>query len=391
MIYVAVAMFRYSPASVFNNMYRANLSITEPVCNVIYSTAMPFDLSFFQKTVNLIEEKQIDTFTSLSGSSGALLFCMTEGQALLLCSSERSAAEFHSDTIFWSKLLNIHPPVLISPEGSPERLKSLVKLHENKEQKFIASVNSSTSPIWDDGEFNSVRISKGVVIDRDGTVQRFYEQGYFTVSMVSKEGEMSVRGGIIDVFPPDTENPARIEFFGDEVESIRFFDIDTQLSLKEIDEITIPPALEPEEGPGLIEYLPDSMIVLNEADDIKRQYPEFIESITDRGIVKITSLHLSGEGMNCEIDSVSGLGLLPGERRTIDDFIERADDLAGQHYIVMVCASEGQAKRLKELFFELDLEAPIMSVNSAFKYTRSPVITTGELSRGFKYKNIIAL
>ena len=104
----------------------------------------------------------------------------------------------------------------------------------------------------------------------------------------------------------------RIEFFGDEIESIRFFDIDTQLSLKEIDEITVPPALEPEEGPGLIEYLSDSILTLYEADDIKRRYPEFSELIRDREIVNITSLPLSGEGIQCEIDSVSGMGLLPG-------------------------------------------------------------------------------
>ena len=352
---------------------------------------MPFDLSIFQEAVKLIEERDPGAFTSLSGSSGALLFSMIKGEALLLCPSETSASEFFSDTVFWSKLLNINPPVLISPEGSPERLKSLVKLHEHKEHKYIASVDASLSPTWEEGEFQSVRISKGVYIDRDRIVQRFYEQGYLTVPMVSKEGEMSVRGGIIDVFPPDRENPVRTEFFGDEVESIRFFDIDTQLSVKEIDEILIPPAIEPEEGPNLIEYLLDSLLILNEPDDIKRHYSALIESLQDRGMVSLTGLPLEGEGVNCNIDSLSGLGLLPVERNTIDDFIERVSDISGEHYTVMICSSEGQAKRLKELFFELDIESPIMSVRSAFKYTRSPVITIGELSRGFKYKNIVVL
>lgn len=352
---------------------------------------MPFDLSIFHEALRSIEEKKSETFTSLPGASGALLFSMIKGDAVLLCSTESSAEQFYSDTVFWSKFLNIHPPVLIAPEGSPDRLKGLVKLNEGRGHKFIASVEAAGAPVWEAGGFHAVKISKGVFIDRDGIVQRFYEQGYLTVSMVSKEGEMSVRGGIIDIFSPDQAKPVRIEFFGDEIESIRFFDIDTQLSIKEIDDIVVPPAMEPEQGPDLLEYLPGAGLVLNEPDDLKRHYPDLIESIRNRELINFTSLPLEAEGINCNIGAVSGLGLLPQERRTIDDFIERAGGLARRYFIVMICSSEGQAKRLRELFFEQDIEAPIMSISPAFKYTRSPVITTGELSSGFKYKDIIVL
>ncbi len=357
---------------------------------------MPFNLSFFHEAVKSIEEKKYGTFTSLTGSSGALLFAMIKGPHLLICSSESSAAEFYSDAVLWSGLLNVHPPVLIPPEGSPERLKNLVKLYSVKDTstqglKVIASMEASLPPIWNEEGFNTVRVSTGAITDRDNLIQRLYEQGYLTVPMVSSEGEMSIRGGILDIFPPDRERPLRVEFFGDEIESLRFFDIDTQLSIKEIHDIFIPPAIEPEDGPNLLEYLSGSGLIFHEQDDIKKHYSDQIESLQERGPVSFTSLPLEGEGFHSTIESVSGMRLLREERSTVDEFITRVSDLIRQYYIIMVCSSDGQAKRLKELFFDLDIEAPIMPIGAAAKYTRSPVITTGELSRGFKYDNIIVL
>ncbi len=352
---------------------------------------MPLDFSIFHEALKSIEANRSSAVTSLQGSSGALLYSMMKGNCLLLCASDTAAADFFSDTLFWSQLLNMHPPVLVPSEGGPERLKNLVQLYGQKEQKIISSVAASLKPIWNDDEFSSVRVSKGVITDRDSIIQKFYEQGYFTVNMVSKEGEMSVRGGIFDIFPPDREGPLRIEFFGDEIESIRFFDIDTQLSIREINEILIPPAIEPETGPTLIERHSSARLILSEPDDIKKNYQDLDELLNARETISFTSLPLEGEGFNLGIRSIAGLGLLLEERRTVDEFIERVSEHARQNYVLMVCASDGQARRLKELFFDQDLEAPVMPAGSASRYTRSPVITTGELGGGFTYENIIVL
>jgi len=68
------------------------------------------------------------------------------------------------------------------------------------------------------------------------------EQGYEPEAQVSQKGELALRGGIVDVFPPTSPWPVRLEFFGDELESLRQFDPVTQVSRAEIQEITIPPA-----------------------------------------------------------------------------------------------------------------------------------------------------
>ena len=67
----------------------------------------------------------------------------------------------------------------------------------------------------------------------------FLENGYENFYLVEKKGQFSQRGDIVDIFPPDLENPVRLEFFGDELESIRFFEIDSQISIEKIKEIKI--------------------------------------------------------------------------------------------------------------------------------------------------------
>ncbi len=352
---------------------------------------MPLDLSIFQEALKAVEDKKANTVTSLPGSSGALLFSMSRVPCLLVCSSEAEAAEFYSDSVFWSKLLNTTPPVLIHPEGNPQRLKSLVKLYEDNNSKFIASMEASLSRIWNREDFPSIKLTKGLSVDRDDMIQKLHSLGYLTVPMVSREGEVSIRGGIFDIFPPDEEQPVRLELFGDEIESMRFFEIDTQLSVREIKDIHICPAMETEEGLNLFDFLQESRLILVEPDDIKRHYSGLDEILADREAVNFTSLPLEGEGFNCNVKGTGGLGLLQEERKTIDDFVRGVSELRRQLQILIACSSEGQAKRLKELFYEENFAVPVIKDSTGVKHSYSPVITIGELSRGFAYNNIIVL
>ncbi len=81
-------------------------------------------------------------------------------------------------------------------------------------------------------------------LDREGLMEKLVAGGYEATSLVQEVGDFSVRGGIIDIFPPMHENPIRIDSFGDWVESIREFDRLTQRSLREIDEFTLLPVRE---------------------------------------------------------------------------------------------------------------------------------------------------
>ncbi len=353
--------------------------------------AVPLDLSIFQETVKAIEEERADTFTSLPGSSGALLFSMLDVSCLLLCPTEEKAAELYTDTLFWSNLLHRDPPLLITPAGSAGHSKSLSLLYTSEQAKCIASVDAALSPLWPREKYPLLRIDRGDVLDRELLLEELHLQGYLHVPIVSGAGEMSLKGGILDIFPPDRELPLRIELFGDEVESLRSFNVETQLSIEEIEQVKLCPAAEPQEGPNLLALLSDSMLVFSEPDDIKRLHQDIERLVQDRKTVSLTSLPLEGEGFNCSVSSLTGFGLLRDERKTVDDFVRRVNELKDRYFIIMVCSSEGQAKRLKELFHEQDSDVSVVRRRDVMKETRSRFITVGQLSSGFACQNTIIL
>lgn len=88
---------------------------------------------------------------------------------------------------------------------------------------------------------NMIHLTVNSEIDKDKLYRKLCNSGYITESLVTKTGEISSRGYILDIFPINEENAVRIEFWGDTIESIRYFDINTQLSIKEVNEITINP------------------------------------------------------------------------------------------------------------------------------------------------------
>ncbi len=107
------------------------------------------------------------------------------------------------------------------------------------------------------------------------------ELGYKHVAAIESKGQFSNRGGITDVFPPDSDYPYRIELFGDEVESIRFFSISSQLSLEKAEECRITPALANSGGACLTEYFKDnSIFVFDEPAKVSASvlsYKDFVE------------------------------------------------------------------------------------------------------------------
>ena len=86
---------------------------------------------------------------------------------------------------------------------------------------------------------NVIEITRGQDIDIDTLKDRLLLMGYERMSVIEGRGEYSIRGGIIDIFTPEADNPYRIELFDTEIDSIRVFDLDTQRSTENLKGITI--------------------------------------------------------------------------------------------------------------------------------------------------------
>jgi len=129
----------------------------------------------------------------------------------------------------------------------------------------------------------------GDVFKKEDFLKILFNQNYQSVEEVEKKGEFSARGGIIDFFPITSENPLRLELFGDQIESIRYFNVNTQRSILKISNYTLLPPREliPTTYTNyhyctLFDYFPqDIIVILNEPELIEEKAEKFQEEIND--------------------------------------------------------------------------------------------------------------
>ncbi len=135
--------------------------------------------------------------------------------------------------------------VAFSPEMAALRLRALQALKNRDRAVFVTTIRGLKQPMVSPKRlFDAVvELSWGSVYPMDQLMEKLVSTGYERVERVETRGQFSVRGGLIDVFPLHAE-AVRIEWFGDEVDSIRFFDIETQRSTEQAKTVEIWPARE---------------------------------------------------------------------------------------------------------------------------------------------------
>lgn len=126
-------------------------------------------------------------------------------------------------------------------------------------------------------EKNILRIEKSQSYSLDFITEMMYEYGFNFVDFISEPGQFALRGGIVDIFSYSNERPFRIEFFGDEVDTIREFEIESQLSVKYLDKIEIIPNIQKKENSKekkipFFDFLPENTrIFFSDINLIKRE------------------------------------------------------------------------------------------------------------------------
>ncbi|WP_047980722.1 transcription-repair coupling factor [Ornithinibacillus contaminans] len=133
-----------------------------------------------------------------------------------------------------------------SPELRSQRIESLTKWSEMKSGILIAPVAALKRILPPQSYWSNyqLRFVEGEEIAIDRYLTALVEMGYEHASMVTSPGEFSRRGGIIDIYSVTEPHPIRIELFDDEVDSIRYFDAETQRSLDKLQEVAVGPATE---------------------------------------------------------------------------------------------------------------------------------------------------
>ncbi|MFA5840536.1 MAG: transcription-repair coupling factor [Candidatus Margulisiibacteriota bacterium] len=243
--------------------------------------------SYFKNKLDCLSLRKRVFFSGMVGSSSAACIAALAHKypSLLIISPSTSKAESLKAEI---ELINGQSCVLFpAPDVVPgedlapskeiigERLSCLN--HWQKGENFVA-VAPVKAVMWRVGLGKGIRVSgdqgRGISGSgdqgyREKLIESLVKLGYKRFEIVGEKGEFSVRGGIIDVFPLNSDYPVRIELFGDEISSIRTFDVFNQLTISKLNEVEILPAQDAFEIP-LFNLLPkNTLIVFDEMTEIE--------------------------------------------------------------------------------------------------------------------------
>ncbi|HLZ59545.1 MAG TPA: transcription-repair coupling factor [Ktedonosporobacter sp.] len=155
-----------------------------------------------------------------------------------------------------------------------QRMQALIAMVERERTPIVVcSARTLTQPVIPPQELSAAlfRLQPGQEVDLTMMLEHLYNLGYEPTPEVEEPGQFSHRGGIIDLFPPTLPRPVRVEFFGDEIESLRTFDQETQRSLNPLNICIVGPAREaiPVRGPAAVKELAqlDSNILHRDAEE----------------------------------------------------------------------------------------------------------------------------
>lgn len=175
-----------------------------------------------------------------------LVITGSEAEAKKLCDDINMMSGNESAALFPSKELVFTPVDSANREYEYMRLSALTKAMKNRCSVICASIEAVMQPVIPVGVLIAagIELSCGQEIDLQKLCLTLARSGYQRCEKVEGASQFSVRGAIIDIFPVQADKPVRIELFGDEIDTVNEFDIDTQRRTEALDKVEISPASE---------------------------------------------------------------------------------------------------------------------------------------------------
>lgn len=422
----------------------------------------------YRRLADLLRSNETSVVThGLRAGAASLVFArlaldMPDRPILFLTSTNDAADALMDDFVFfglpevleyprWDSLpFEEEEPIV---EVAAEQLDSLAALAHLKEGKsgplrVVAPVEALLRRVLPLEEFlrMSIRFGWGERVNTNDLPERLIALGYERVSMIEGRAEFSIRGGIIDIYPINADYPVRIDLFGDEIESIRFFDVATQRSIKEdaeVEQIEIHPARlswlytqQALQGTQLSPFLslfpPETLLVIHEPEGFESRLERFenmvarqhhvaleeqAQSETPHDIPSPQKMFLpraEAESALRNFQRVINTNLpVPEEEahrsvlfhtssfETVEANLEThlrliATRQAEGFAIHIVCDNDGQVERLDEVLRERGLSAQPLVGQQTASYRQRDVIegysdiilVTGTLHSGFSFPEI---
>ncbi len=224
-----------------------------------------------------------------------------------------------------------------------------------------------------------IRAKKGCALDPAEFAEKLVKLGYENEFQVTSHGEFSVRGNIIDVFPYTEDAPFRIDLWGDEIESIKIFDVASQRSIEEVEEVVIFPGDQPDTEDTADEGFPDyfdagTLFILDEpakmtAEDILTD--AVLDELTKRPCLAFSMLDQQCDEIKPAHHFFINAGNIPSYNGRFDDLVKdlKRYEKEGRK-VVIYTASSARADRLrKELSGNgIDSDIRVGAVRIGFEY-----------------------
>ncbi|MBU0700945.1 transcription-repair coupling factor [bacterium] len=302
-----------------------------------------------------------------------------------------------------------NPP---SDELIGQRFAILNRLSKGERLILVTSLPAILYRISSPRDILTIKISTGNTIFLDTLLEDLLMIGYERAVMTQEKGDFSHRGGIVDVFPISSEYPARIELFGDTIESIRRFDPATQRSIDFLSEIEIFPRQEiAEKTSSIFDYLPnDCLVIIDEESMIKQEYLRLREEteslyqeagngpLPDQIMLKLEDI-LKQQQVLCldtdsRVDKSYPLPTFPPPNfrgnpsgsDKLEPLMQKLREYIGQEYTIVLSVNyQGQAERLRELLKEHGLEG---SLGLSSKIESGIFVVVSSIISGFDFPEL---